>query len=120
MLLCVCMCILLCVYVYVIVCVCVTVCVCVNVFTLLCVCVCVFHAIGGVTNILITELFTQTTRPAAYMIAGSVNWLSFFFISMVFPFIVVRSYSITITNSVPLHSGTFLNIRKNYLRTVYT
>ncbi|XP_017307572.1 solute carrier family 2, facilitated glucose transporter member 11b isoform X2 [Ictalurus punctatus] len=43
---------------------------------------------GGVTNILITELFTQTTRPAAYMIAGSVNWLSFFFISMVFPFIV--------------------------------
>ncbi|KAK3514819.1 hypothetical protein QTP70_032529 [Hemibagrus guttatus] len=54
---------------------------------------------GGVTNILITELFTQTTRPAAYLIAGSVNWLSFFFISLVFPFIVVRS------NSVPLHSG---------------
>lgn len=44
---------------------------------------------GGVTNILTTELFTQTTRPAAYMIAGSANWLSFFFISMVFPFIVV-------------------------------
>ncbi|XP_053084734.1 solute carrier family 2, facilitated glucose transporter member 11b isoform X2 [Pangasianodon hypophthalmus] len=43
---------------------------------------------GGVTNILITELFTQTTRPAAFMIAGSVNWLSFFFISMVFPFTV--------------------------------
>ncbi|XP_040010798.1 solute carrier family 2, facilitated glucose transporter member 11b [Xiphias gladius] len=58
--------------------------------------VCVFAFIlsfglgpGGVTNILTTELFTQTTRPAAYMIAGSVNWLSFFFISMVFPFIVV-------------------------------
>ncbi|KAL6465144.1 hypothetical protein MHYP_G00252770 [Metynnis hypsauchen] len=43
---------------------------------------------GGVTNILITELFTQTARPAAYMIGGSVNWLSFFFIGMVFPFIV--------------------------------
>uniref|UniRef100_A0A674B790 Solute carrier family 2, facilitated glucose transporter member 5 n=1 Tax=Salmo trutta TaxID=8032 RepID=A0A674B790_SALTR len=43
---------------------------------------------GGVTNILITELFTQTTRPAAYMIGGSVNWLSFFFIGMAFPFIV--------------------------------
>uniref|UniRef100_A0A4W4HCB8 Solute carrier family 2, facilitated glucose transporter member 5 n=1 Tax=Electrophorus electricus TaxID=8005 RepID=A0A4W4HCB8_ELEEL len=42
----------------------------------------------GVTNALITELFTQMTRPAAYMIAGSVNWLSFFFIGMVFPFIV--------------------------------
>ncbi|XP_060763562.1 solute carrier family 2, facilitated glucose transporter member 11b isoform X1 [Neoarius graeffei] len=43
---------------------------------------------GGVTNVLITELFTQSTRPAAYMIASSVNWLSFFIISMVFPFIV--------------------------------
>ncbi|XP_041855696.1 solute carrier family 2, facilitated glucose transporter member 11b [Melanotaenia boesemani] len=44
---------------------------------------------GGVTNILTTELFTQTTRPAAFMIAGSVNWLSFFFIGLVFPFIVI-------------------------------
>ncbi|KAJ8415294.1 hypothetical protein AAFF_G00422740 [Aldrovandia affinis] len=43
---------------------------------------------GGVTNILNTELFTQTTRPAAYIIGGSINWLSFFFIGMVFPFIV--------------------------------
>ncbi|XP_034026105.1 solute carrier family 2, facilitated glucose transporter member 11b isoform X2 [Thalassophryne amazonica] len=44
---------------------------------------------GGVTNILTAELFTQTARPAAYMISGSVNWVSFFFISLVFPFIVV-------------------------------
>ncbi|KAG7480894.1 hypothetical protein MATL_G00061130 [Megalops atlanticus] len=43
---------------------------------------------GGVTNILATELFTQTARPAAYIIAGSVSWISFFFIGMVFPFIV--------------------------------
>nr|XP_046243270.1 solute carrier family 2, facilitated glucose transporter member 11b isoform X2 [Scatophagus argus] len=44
---------------------------------------------GGVTNILTTELFTQSSRPAAYMIAGSVNWLCFFFIGLVFPFIVI-------------------------------
>ncbi|XP_068594604.1 solute carrier family 2, facilitated glucose transporter member 11b [Brachionichthys hirsutus] len=44
---------------------------------------------GGVTNILSIELFTQTTRPAAYVIAGSVNWFSFFFIGLVFPFIVI-------------------------------
>ncbi|XP_049619824.1 solute carrier family 2, facilitated glucose transporter member 11b isoform X1 [Syngnathus scovelli] len=44
---------------------------------------------GGVTNILTMELFTQNTRPAAYMIAGSINWISFFFISMIFPFIVL-------------------------------
>ncbi|KAK9975246.1 hypothetical protein ABG768_023299 [Culter alburnus] len=57
--------------------------------------VCVFAFIlsfglgpGGVTNILTTELFTQTDRPAAYMIGGSVNWISFFFIGMIFPFIV--------------------------------
>ncbi|KAM4578413.1 solute carrier family 2, facilitated glucose transporter member 11-like isoform 3-T3 [Fundulus diaphanus] len=58
--------------------------------------VCVFAFIlsfglgpGGVTNILTTELFMQTARPAAFTIAGSVNWLSFFFISLVFPFIVI-------------------------------
>ncbi|XP_070690104.1 solute carrier family 2, facilitated glucose transporter member 11b [Pempheris klunzingeri] len=44
---------------------------------------------GGVTNILTAELFTQTTRPSAYIIAGSVNWLSFLFISLTFPFIVI-------------------------------
>ncbi|KAM8887531.1 solute carrier family 2, facilitated glucose transporter member 11b isoform 2-T2 [Spinachia spinachia] len=44
---------------------------------------------GGVTNILTTELFTQNARPAAYMIAGSLNWLSFFFVGLVFPFVVI-------------------------------
>uniref|UniRef100_A0A3B4B4S7 Solute carrier family 2, facilitated glucose transporter member 5 n=1 Tax=Periophthalmus magnuspinnatus TaxID=409849 RepID=A0A3B4B4S7_9GOBI len=44
---------------------------------------------GGVTNILTTELFTQSTRPAAYMVAGTVNWCSFFFIGLLFPFIVL-------------------------------
>uniref|UniRef100_A0AAV2MRP1 Major facilitator superfamily (MFS) profile domain-containing protein n=1 Tax=Knipowitschia caucasica TaxID=637954 RepID=A0AAV2MRP1_KNICA len=44
---------------------------------------------GGVTNILTTELFTQATRPAAYIIAGSVNWSSFFLIGLLFPFIVI-------------------------------
>uniref|UniRef100_A0A671LL87 Solute carrier family 2 member 11b n=1 Tax=Sinocyclocheilus anshuiensis TaxID=1608454 RepID=A0A671LL87_9TELE len=43
---------------------------------------------GGVTNILTTEMFTQTDRPAAYMIGGSINWIAFFFIGMIFPFIV--------------------------------
>ncbi|KPP56733.1 hypothetical protein Z043_125619, partial [Scleropages formosus] len=48
----------------------------------------VLSSAGGVTNILTTELFTQTSRPAAYIIGGSINWLSFFFIGIVFPFIV--------------------------------
>ncbi|XP_070619535.1 solute carrier family 2, facilitated glucose transporter member 11-like isoform X2 [Erythrolamprus reginae] len=43
---------------------------------------------GGVTNILTTELFTQSSRPAAYTIAGSMSWLSFFAVGMLFPFVV--------------------------------
>ncbi|XP_014427275.1 solute carrier family 2, facilitated glucose transporter member 11-like isoform X2 [Pelodiscus sinensis] len=43
---------------------------------------------GGITNTLTAELFTQSSRPAAYMIGGSVSWLSFFTIGMIFPFIV--------------------------------
>ncbi|XP_007443236.1 solute carrier family 2, facilitated glucose transporter member 11-like [Python bivittatus] len=43
---------------------------------------------GGVTSILTTELFTQSSRPAAYAIAGSVSWLSFFAVGMLFPFVV--------------------------------
>ncbi|XP_061842411.1 solute carrier family 2, facilitated glucose transporter member 11-like isoform X1 [Nerophis lumbriciformis] len=45
---------------------------------------------GAVTNILIVDLFTQKSRPAAYMIAGSINWTSLFLISMSFPFIVIH------------------------------
>ncbi|MBN3299619.1 GTR11 protein, partial [Amia calva] len=51
---------------------------------------------GGVTTILTTELFTQTARPAAYMIGGSVNWLSFFLIGMIFPFIVVCFFALVL------------------------
>ncbi|KAI2663738.1 Solute carrier family 2, facilitated glucose transporter member 11 [Labeo rohita] len=43
---------------------------------------------AGVTGILPTEIFNQTTRPAAYMIAGSLMWLNLFIIGMVFPFLV--------------------------------
>ncbi|XP_069475454.1 solute carrier family 2, facilitated glucose transporter member 11-like isoform X2 [Ambystoma mexicanum] len=43
---------------------------------------------GGVTNTLTAELFMQPARPAAFTIAGSVSWISFFTIGMLFPFIV--------------------------------
>ncbi|XP_062890222.1 solute carrier family 2, facilitated glucose transporter member 11b [Mobula hypostoma] len=43
---------------------------------------------GGITNTVTGELFTQTARPAAYMASGAMNWLSFFLISITFPFIV--------------------------------
>ncbi|KAL6457909.1 hypothetical protein MHYP_G00331390 [Metynnis hypsauchen] len=43
---------------------------------------------AGVTGILPTEIFNQTDRPAAYMIAGSLMWLNLFIIGMIFPFLV--------------------------------
>ncbi|XP_061665906.1 solute carrier family 2, facilitated glucose transporter member 11-like [Syngnathoides biaculeatus] len=57
--------------------------------------VCVFAYIlsfglgpAGVTGILPAEIFYQSARPAAYMVAGSLMWLSLFLVGMLFPFIV--------------------------------
>uniref|UniRef100_A0A672P699 Solute carrier family 2, facilitated glucose transporter member 5 n=1 Tax=Sinocyclocheilus grahami TaxID=75366 RepID=A0A672P699_SINGR len=46
------------------------------------------HTLAGVTGILPTEIFNQTSRPAAYMTAGSLMWLNLFIIGMIFPFLV--------------------------------
>ncbi|XP_053709355.1 solute carrier family 2, facilitated glucose transporter member 11-like [Synchiropus splendidus] len=43
---------------------------------------------AGVTGILPAEIFDQSTRPAAYMVAGSCMWISLFSVGMLFPFIV--------------------------------
>ncbi|XP_066522357.1 solute carrier family 2, facilitated glucose transporter member 11 [Hoplias malabaricus] len=43
---------------------------------------------AGVTGILPTEIFDQMARPAAYMMAGSIMWISLFLMGMTFPFIV--------------------------------
>ncbi|KAM7401757.1 hypothetical protein PAMP_017045 [Pampus punctatissimus] len=42
---------------------------------------------GGIPFILAGELFEQSYRPAAFMIAGTVNWLSNFAVGLLFPFI---------------------------------
>ncbi|XP_031448251.1 solute carrier family 2, facilitated glucose transporter member 11-like isoform X4 [Phasianus colchicus] len=43
---------------------------------------------GGITNTLTAEIFVQSSRPAACMIGGTMSWISFFTIGMLFPFIV--------------------------------
>ncbi|XP_075893470.1 solute carrier family 2, facilitated glucose transporter member 11 isoform X2 [Nelusetta ayraudi] len=43
---------------------------------------------AGVTGVLPTEIFNQTARPAAYMIAGSMMWINLFITGMLFPFLV--------------------------------
>ncbi|XP_061107973.1 solute carrier family 2, facilitated glucose transporter member 9 [Conger conger] len=42
---------------------------------------------GGIPFILTGELFEQSFRPAAFMIAGTINWLANFAVGLLFPFI---------------------------------
>ncbi|XP_007246353.3 solute carrier family 2, facilitated glucose transporter member 5 [Astyanax mexicanus] len=48
------------------------------------------HAIGPspIPTVITNEVFRQSSRPAAFMVAGSVHWLSNFTVGLVFPFIV--------------------------------
>lgn len=63
-----------------------------------------FSLSGGIPFILTGELFEQSYRPAAFMIAGTVNWLSNFAVGLLFPFIqvsgIIYVYSQATTISV--------------------
>uniref|UniRef100_A0A8C7V6S1 Major facilitator superfamily (MFS) profile domain-containing protein n=1 Tax=Oncorhynchus mykiss TaxID=8022 RepID=A0A8C7V6S1_ONCMY len=43
---------------------------------------------SGIASILPADIFLQAWRPSAYVISGSINWLSLFLIGMFFPFLV--------------------------------
>ncbi|XP_048467291.1 solute carrier family 2, facilitated glucose transporter member 11-like isoform X1 [Rhincodon typus] len=43
---------------------------------------------AGVTGVIPMEIFDQTARPAAYMINGSLLWINFIIVGVLFPFIV--------------------------------
>ncbi|MBN3315096.1 GTR5 protein, partial [Atractosteus spatula] len=47
------------------------------------------HAIGPspIPYVVTTEIFRQSSRPAAFMVAGSVHWLSNFTVGLLFPFL---------------------------------
>ncbi|KAF6345646.1 solute carrier family 2 member 5 [Rhinolophus ferrumequinum] len=49
------------------------------------------HALGPspIPALLITEVFLQSSRSSAFMVGGSVHWLSNFTVGLVFPFIQV-------------------------------
>ncbi|XP_018409753.1 PREDICTED: solute carrier family 2, facilitated glucose transporter member 9 [Nanorana parkeri] len=42
---------------------------------------------GGIPFVLVGEFFQQSQRPAAFMIAGTVNWISNFAVGLLFPLI---------------------------------
>ncbi|KAM4703200.1 solute carrier family 2, facilitated glucose transporter member 5-like [Rhinophrynus dorsalis] len=48
------------------------------------------HAIGPspIPYVITTEMFRQASRPAAFMVAGSVHWLSNFTVGLVFEFLM--------------------------------
>ncbi|XP_067826178.1 solute carrier family 2, facilitated glucose transporter member 1a [Heptranchias perlo] len=47
------------------------------------------HAIGPspIPYVITTEMFRQSSRPAAFMVAGSMHWISNFIVGLVFPFL---------------------------------
>ncbi|NXN09651.1 GTR11 protein, partial [Indicator maculatus] len=47
---------------------------------------------AGVTGVLPTEVLDQMSRPAAYMICGSLLWFNLFLVRTAFPFIVVAQF----------------------------
>ncbi|XP_075705222.1 solute carrier family 2, facilitated glucose transporter member 9 [Rhinoderma darwinii] len=42
---------------------------------------------GGIPFVLVAEFFQQSQRPAAFMIAGTINWISNFAVGLLFPLI---------------------------------
>ncbi|KAM8829545.1 solute carrier family 2, facilitated glucose transporter member 5 [Synchiropus picturatus] len=64
------------------------------------------HAIGPspIPYVVTTEMFRQSARPAAFMVAGSVHWLSNFTVGLVFPFMErgLGSYSFIIFSCICL------------------
>ncbi|XP_054905746.1 solute carrier family 2, facilitated glucose transporter member 1a [Poeciliopsis prolifica] len=46
------------------------------------------HAIGPspIPNVVTTEMFMQSARPAAFMLGGSIHWISNFTVGLIFPF----------------------------------
>ncbi|XP_069774500.1 solute carrier family 2, facilitated glucose transporter member 5 isoform X2 [Narcine bancroftii] len=47
------------------------------------------HAVGPspIPYVITTEIFRQSSRPAAFMVAGSVHWICNFFVGLIFPFL---------------------------------
>ncbi|TKS70931.1 Solute carrier family 2, facilitated glucose transporter member 9 [Collichthys lucidus] len=54
----------------------------------------------GIPFILTGELFEQSYRPAAFMIAGTVNWLSNFAVGLLFPFIQWPAGTVSLPNQL--------------------
>ncbi|XP_048417586.1 solute carrier family 2, facilitated glucose transporter member 1a [Stegostoma tigrinum] len=72
------------------------------------------HAIGPspIPYVITTEMFRQSSRPAAFMVAGSVHWLSNFTVGLIFPFLEkgLGEYSFIIFGGICLATFFFIFI----------
>ncbi|XP_074073077.1 solute carrier family 2, facilitated glucose transporter member 7-like [Macrotis lagotis] len=79
--------------------------------------ICVFSYIAGhstgpspVPSVVRTEIFLQSSRPAAFMVDGAVHWLTNFIIGLVFPFIQegIGAYSFIIFAAICLLTAIYI------------
>ncbi|XP_072442248.1 solute carrier family 2, facilitated glucose transporter member 5 [Chiloscyllium punctatum] len=72
------------------------------------------HAIGPspIPYVITTEMFRQSSRPAAFMVAGSVHWLSNFIVGLIFPFLEkgLGEYSFIIFGGICLATFAYIFI----------
>ncbi|NWW01695.1 GTR5 protein, partial [Oreocharis arfaki] len=70
------------------------------------------HAIGPspIPSVMITEMFLQSSRPAAFMVGGSVHWLSNFTVGLVFLYMEagLGPYSFLIFCAICLATMTYI------------
>lgn len=58
--------------------------------------ICSDSVLAGVPFLITAELFKQSHRPAAYIIGGSLNWVSNFTVGFIFPFMQVRAVAFAV------------------------
>uniref|UniRef100_A0A671PDX4 Solute carrier family 2, facilitated glucose transporter member 5 n=1 Tax=Sinocyclocheilus anshuiensis TaxID=1608454 RepID=A0A671PDX4_9TELE len=84
---------------------------------------------GPIPNVITTEMFRQSSRPPAFMVAGTVHWLSNFTVGLVFPFLEVRglgAYSFIIFACICLATLIYIGVvipetkNKTFLETTST
>ncbi|KAK9541057.1 hypothetical protein VZT92_001134 [Zoarces viviparus] len=70
------------------------------------------HIPAGVPFLITAELFKQSHRPAAYIVGGSLNWLSNFTVGFVFPFLQMSagSYCYLVFGSICLSVAVYVYI----------
>uniref|UniRef100_A0AAQ4NTJ0 Solute carrier family 2, facilitated glucose transporter member 5 n=1 Tax=Gasterosteus aculeatus aculeatus TaxID=481459 RepID=A0AAQ4NTJ0_GASAC len=67
---------------------------------------------AGVPFLITAELFKQSHRPAAYIVGGSLNWLSNFTVGFVFPFLQMSagSYSYLVFGTICLSVAAYVYV----------